>query len=171
MKRRSLCKVLHIAFVTLVDNGLQGNTGRLDVRDRNGPVVQSRTKSDVSFHRIEFPSTFGVELLVHAFDELVDLVNDFSKTDHHFLGVDFQLVDKSVDLVDEQDRVNTLFECLTKNGLRLGHRTFDCVDNDDCAVDCTHCTGNIPAEVDVAWSIDHVDKILVTADHVDHGYV
>jgi len=47
-------------------------------------------------------------LLVHALMMLVDLVDNLAETDLHLHLVDFQLVDEPVDLVDEEDRADTL---------------------------------------------------------------
>ena len=171
MQRGSLCKVLCIALVAFVNDRLKTDTGLLHVGNRDCPVVESRTKCDVSFQSVEFPSAVVVELLVHSLDELVDFVNNLTKTNHHLLRVHLQLIDKPVNLVDEQNRVDTLFECLAQHRLGLRHRAFDCVHNDDSSVHCTHCAGNISAEVNVAGSINHVDEVLFVPDFVDHGHV
>ena len=171
VQRGCLCKVLCVALVAFVDDRLQRHTGLLHVRDRDCPVVQSRTECDISFQSVEFPSAVVVEILVHSLDELVDFVNNSAKADHHLLRVNLQLIDKPVNLVDEQNRVHTLFECLTQHRLGLRHRTLNCVHNDDCAVHSTHCTGDISTKVNVARSINHVDEVLFVSDLVDHGHV
>ena len=67
--------------------------------------------------------------------------------------------------------MNTFFECLTENSFSLRHWAFDCIDDNDCTVDCSHCTSNISTEVDVTWGINHVDEVFLTVDFVNHRNV
>ena len=91
-ERTVLCEPLHVAGGTLLVDILERNAALLHVRDRNSPVVESGTECDGSLCRIELPAVV-VCLLVHALDEFVNLINDFSEADLHRHLVDFKFVD------------------------------------------------------------------------------
>ncbi len=139
---------LHVAGVALVIDVLERDTALLHVGSGDGPVVE--------------------HLLVHALDQLVDLVDHLREADLHLLFVHLQLVDEPVHLVDEENRTDTLLERLPEYRLRLGHGSLDGVNYDDGAVNSTHSAGHVTAEVHVAGGIDHIDQVLLAAILVDH---
>ena len=63
----------------------------------------------------------------------------------------------AVDLVDDDDRLETQGERLAGDELGLRHRTFSCVDQQDDAVDHAEDSLHLGAEVGVAWRVDDVD--------------
>ena len=155
-ERTVLCQVFHVACTTLIENNLEGDPALLHEGYRNCPVIERRPEGYRTCTSIKFPAAI-VGFLIHALDELVDLVDNLAETDLHLHLIDFQLIDEPVDLIDEENRADTLLEGLTENGLGLGHGAFNCVDENDSAVNCTHSTGDVATEVNVTGRVDHVD--------------
>ena len=78
-----------------------------------------------------------------------------------FLG-DLQFEKGPIDLVDDDDGLDTLTQGLAEHGLGLNAHTFDTVDDDKSAVSDAECSGNLGREVDVARRIDKIDQEVVT---------
>jgi hypothetical protein len=53
-----------------------------------------------------------------------------------------ELKDTSVNLVDEEDGLDLLTECLTEHGFGLDADTLDVIDDDECTVSDTEGSGN-----------------------------
>ncbi len=72
-----------------------------------------------------------------------------------------QLEQSAVDLVDDDDGLDTLAKSLTQDSLGLHAHTFDAVDNDESAVGDTESGCDLGREIDVTGRVDQVDQELV----------
>jgi len=78
------------------------------------------------------------------------------------LFADLEFEESSVDLVDDQNGLDTLSERLSEHSLGLDTDTFDTVDNDKGTVGNTEGSSDFGREIDVSWRIDQVDQELVS---------
>ena len=108
---------------------------------------------------------FRSELL----DQSVDLFDGLRESCHHVFGGDLKFVDETIHLVDEQNRLDLLFEGLANHCFCLGHGSFNRTSKNEAAVNSTHGTCDVATKVDVAWRIDEVDQVVCSLDSVDHG--
>ena len=69
-----------------------------------------------------------------------------------------------VDLVDDNNRLQALLECLAKNILRLRHRPFKGIDEKKNAVNHVQNTLDLAAKIRVTWCINDVDFRIVVHD-------
>ena len=69
-----------------------------------------------------------------------------------------------VDLVDDDNRLELLLESLAQDVLRLRHRAFEGIDEQENAVDHVEDTLDFAAEVGVARGVDDVDLDAVPLD-------
>ena len=71
------------------------------------------TEGYSTVHDADLP--FFLELIwSKLLDQFVDLSNGLLETVHHVLWSDLQLVDESVDFVDEENWLHLLLECLSE---------------------------------------------------------
>ena len=167
MQGAVLREPLHVAGVALVKDILERDPALLHIGDRDGPVVERGTEGHRALRGIQFPARV-VHLLVHALDQLVDLIDHSCEADLHLLLVHLQLVDQPVHLVDEENRADTFLESLAEHCLRLGHSPLDGINHDNSPIHCAHGTGHVAPEVNVTGRIDHIDQVLPAAIRVDH---
>ena len=64
---------------------------------------------------------------------------------------------RTVDLIDDNDRFQLMFQCLSENVLGLGHRAFMGVYQKEHAVYHVQDTFHFAAEVSMPWGINDVD--------------
>ena len=167
VNRCCLSKFLLLLFVTVAEDVGHGHARLLHVRDGDSPVVVCTTEGYSTIHDTDLP--FFLEFCwSELLDELVDLGNGLLESVHHVLWSDLQLVDESVDFVDEKNRLHLLLECLANNRLSLRHRSFDSTSENETTVDGTHSTSNVAAEVNVTWCVDEVDEVVCVVNSVNH---
>lgn len=77
---------------------------------------------------------------------------------------DLELEQSTVDLVDDQDGLDTLSQGLTKDSLGLDTDTGDTVDDDQGTVSDTQSSSDLRGEVNVTGGIDQVDQELRAID-------
>ena len=75
-------------------------------------------------------------------------------------GVELELEDGTIDLVDEDDGADALGEGLTEDGFGLDADTFDAIDDDEGTVSDTEGGGDFGGEVDVSGGVDEVDQVV-----------
>ena len=164
----SLCKFLLLLIVTVLENVGHGYARLLHVRDGNTPVVVSTTECNSTVHNTDLPfflEFFRSELL----DQFVDLGNGFLESVHHVFRGNLKFVDESVDLVDEENRLHLLLECLTDNSLSLRHWAFNSTSKNETTVNSTHSTSNVATKVDVTRCVDEIDEVICSFNGVNHG--
>ena len=114
----------------------------LHVRDADRPVLVAGAERDGAVPRVARPRVD--ELLGrHLPDELVDLADDGREPLLQRVRGELELLDRPVDLVDEQDRLDLLAQRLAEHRLRLGHHALDGADHDDGPVDRAHRAGDV----------------------------
>ena len=79
-----------------------------------------------------------------------------------------QLVDESVDLVDEENRLHLLLEGLADNGFCLWHGSLNRTGEDETTVNSTHGASHVTAKVNVTWRVNEVDEEVRTLNGVNH---
>ena len=70
----------------------------------------------------------------------------------------------SINLVDDDDRLQTLLQCLQRDKARLRHRTFDRVDQQQHAIDHAEHAFDLAPEVRVAGRVDDIDLRVAVAN-------
>jgi hypothetical protein len=75
---------------------------------------------------------------------------------------DLELEQSTIDLVDNDDGLDTLGQGLTENGLGLDTDTLDTVNDDKGTIGDTESGSDLGREINVTRGIDQVDQELVT---------
>ena len=78
------------------------------------------------------------------------------------LGLDLELEQGTVDLVNDNDGLDTFCKSLSEYSLGLDADTLDTVDDDQSTISDTEGGSNLGREIDVSWRVDQVDQELVT---------
>jgi hypothetical protein len=73
-----------------------------------------------------------------------------------------ELEKSTVDLVDDDDWLDTLTKSLSKDGLGLDTDTLNGVDDNESTIGDTESSGNLRREINVTWGIDQVDQEVGT---------
>ena len=98
-----------------------------------------------------------VPLGSEAADQVVDLGYLYHEPLLHVLGSYLQLVDESIDLVDEENRLDFLLQSLSNNSLGLWHRPLYGTSQNYTPIDSSHGACDIASEVDMTRGVDEVD--------------
>ena len=162
-----LSESLLIFIVTVFENLCKRNLGFSHVWDGDSPVVVCGTECDCSVCNGNLPAFlefFRSELL----DKTVDLFDGLSKSSHHVFRSYLQLIDETVNLVDEKNWLYLLFQCLTNDGFSLRHWAFDCTCKDETSVNSTHSTCYVATEVNVTGCVDEINQVVGTINAVNH---
>lgn len=94
----------------------------------------------------------------------VDGLNDTGEVLVQILLGELELEKSTIDLVDDDNRLDTLTKSLTKDGLGLDADTFDGVDDDKGTVSDTESGSDLRREINVTGGIDQVDQEVVLVD-------
>lgn len=78
------------------------------------------------------------------------------------LFTNLKLKKSTIDLVNNDNRLDTLTKSLSEDSLRLHTDTFNAVDNDKGTVGDTESSSNFGRKVNVARRVDQVDQELVS---------
>lgn len=133
-----------------------------ELTDSESPSVETRTESDGSAVRVDLDITESL-VEVGSNDDVDGLDGTRERLVKIFLG-DLEFEKSTVDLVDDDDGLNTLTESLTKDSLGLHADTLDGVDDDQGTVSDTESSSDLRREIDVTGRVDQVDQELVTID-------
>ena len=68
----------------------------------------------------------------------------------------------TIDLVDDDDGLDSLTKSLSEDGFGLNANTIDGVDDNESSIGDTESGGNLGREIDVTRGIDQVDQELGT---------
>ena len=106
-----------------------------ELPDCESPAVKTRAESDGTLVRVDLDIT--EDFVVVGRDNHVDGLDDTREVlVQVFLG-ELQLEQSAVDLVDDDDGLDTLTKSLAEHSLSLDANTFDGVDNDERSVSDT----------------------------------
>lgn len=136
--------------------------GELDgeLADSEGPAVETGTESNGTAVGVDLDVTKS--RVVVGGDDDVDGLNGTGEGLVEVLLGDLKLEHGAVDLVDDQDGLDTLSEGLTKDSLGLDTDTGDTVDDDEGTVSDTESGSDFGGEINVTGGIDQVDQELAT---------
>lgn len=130
-----------------------------ELTDGEGPAVQTGAEGDGSLVWIDLD--IAERLVEVGGDDDVDGLNGPREGLVEILLLDLKFEQSTVDLVDDDDGLDTLTQSLSQNSLRLHAHAFDTVHHDESAVGNSQGGGNLGREVDVTGRIDQVDQELV----------
>jgi hypothetical protein len=150
-----------------VEHLLAVNTELLGVLDSelaNGesPAVETGTEGDGTLLGVDLDVTESL-VEVGGDDDVDGLDGTGERLEEIFLG-DLELEKSTVNLVDDQNGLDTLGQSLTQDSLGLDTDTGDTVDDDQGTVSDTESGSDLRREINVTGGIDQVDQELVTID-------
>lgn len=143
-----------------VDDVFERNICFFYVGNVEGLVVVSVIEGDIIV--FDFNELFVFEFWWSVFfDKFVYVGDDFDEVFLYLLGSKFEFFDEFVNFVDEENWFDVFFEGLFENGFGLGYDIFNGVDNYNCIVYGMYGFGNVIIKVDVIWSVNEVDEVVV----------
>lgn len=128
--------------------------------DGEGPTVETGTEGNVTKIRGDLAVSEG--LVEVGGDDDVDGLDDTEEVGVKGLLVKLELEKGTIDLVDNQDGLDTLSKGLAKHSLSLHRDTFNGVDDDESTISNTESSSDFRGEVNVSGRVDQVDQELVT---------
>lgn len=144
--------------LVLVDTELLGVLGG-ELADGESPAVETGTEGNGTLVWVDLDVTKG--LVEVGGDNNVDGLDDTGEVLVQVLLGNLELEKSTVDLVDDDDWLDTLTKSLAKDGLGLDTDTLNRVDDDESTVSDTESSGNLRREVNVTWRVNQVDQELV----------
>ncbi|KAK1256398.1 hypothetical protein MKX07_008657 [Trichoderma sp. CBMAI-0711] len=139
-----------------------------ELADGEGPAVQTGTEGDGALVGVDLEVAEG--LVEVGGDDDVDGLNGTGERLVQVLLGDLKLEKSTVDLVDDDNRLDALTESLSEHSLGLDADTLDGVDDDESTVGDTESGSDLGGEVNVTGGVDQVDKevtaIGLLADNV-----
>lgn len=141
--------------LVLVDTKLLGVTDS-ELTNGEGPAVETGTESDSALVGVNLD--IAESLVEVSGDDDVDGLDGTREGLVEILLGDLKLEKSTVDLVDDNNGLNTLTESLTQNSLGLNANTLDSVDDDESTVSDTEGSSDFGGEINVTGGIDQVDK-------------
>ena len=127
--------------------------------DREGPAVETGAKSNSALVWEDRHITKG--LIVVGGDNDVHGLDDTGEVLEQIFFRELEFEERTIDLVDDDNRFDTLTECLSEHSLGLHAHTFDGVDDDERAIGDTESGRDLGREIDVAGRVDQVDQEVV----------
>jgi hypothetical protein len=127
--------------------------------DGEGPAVKTGTKGNGALVWVDLDITEGLVKVcgnddVHGLDDTGEILVQV------FLG-ELQFEESAIDLVDDDNGLDTLTESLSEHSLGLHAHAFDGVDDDEGAVSDTEGSGDFGGEINVTGRVNQVDQELV----------
>lgn len=133
-----------------------------ELADGESPSVETGTESNGTAVGVDLNITKS--LVVVGGDDDVNGLNGTREGLVEILLGNLKFEQSTVDLVDDQDRLDTLGQGLTQDGLGLDTDTLNAVDDDQGTVSDTESGSDLRGEVNVTGGIDQVDQELSTID-------
>jgi hypothetical protein len=127
--------------------------------DGEGPAVKTGTESDRTLLRVHL--TVSESLVEVGGDNDIDGLYDTSEVLEQILLGQLKLEKRTVDLVDDDNRLDTLTKSLAEHSLGLHAHTLNGVDNDKRTVGDTESGGDLRGEINVTRRVDQVNQELV----------
>lgn len=142
----------------LVNTKLLGVSGS-ELPDGEGPAVKTGTESNGTLVGVDLNIT--KRLVEVGRDDDVDGLDDTGEILEQVLLGQLQFEQRTVDLVDDNDRLDALTESLTEHSLSLHAHAFNGVNDDESAVGDTQGGSDLGGKVNVTGRVDQVDQELV----------
>lgn len=147
-----------VHHLVLVDTELLGvPVGKL--ADGESPAVETGTEGDGTLLGVDLDVT--KRLVEVGGDDDVDGLDDTREVLVQVLLGELELEKSTVDLVDDDDGLDTLTERLAEDGLGLDADTLDGVDDDESTIGDTESSSDLRREVNVTGRVDQVDQEVV----------
>jgi hypothetical protein len=131
-----------------------------ELTEGESPSVKTGTESDGTLLGVDLNVSESL-LVVHR-DDNVDGLDSSVEGLVEVLLLDLEFEKSTVDLVDDDDGLDSLTESLSEYGFGLNANTIDGVDDDEGSIGDTEGGGNLGREIDVTGGIDKVDQELGT---------
>ena len=144
--------------LVLVDTELLGVADG-ELTDGESPAVETGTESDGTLVGVDLDVTKS--LVEVGRDDDVDGLNGTGEGLVKILLGDLKLEKSTVDLVDDNNGLNTLTKSLTQDSLGLDTDTLDGIDNDKSTISDTESSSNFGREINVTGGVDKVDQEVV----------
>jgi hypothetical protein len=130
-----------------------------ELADGEGPSVQTGTESDGTLLGVHLDITKS--LVVVGGDDDVDGLDNTGEVLVQILLGDLELEKSTVDLVDDDNGLDTLTKSLAEHSLGLDAHTFDGIDNDERTIGDTESSSDFGWEINVTGGVDQVDQKVV----------
>lgn len=143
--------------LVLVDTKLLGVTHG-ELTDGEGPAVETGTESDGALVGVDLDVT--EDLVEVGRDDDVDGLDGTGEGLVQVLLGDLELEKSTVDLVDDDNRLDTLTKSLAQDSFGLDANTLDGVDDNESTISDTESSSNLGGEINVTGGVDEVDQEL-----------
>jgi hypothetical protein len=156
-REKTYPETLH--HLALVNTELLG-VADSELADSEGPAVETGTEGNGTLVGVDLDIT---ESLVKVGGD--DDVNGLDGTGEGLVKIllgDLKLEKSTVDLVDDDNGLDTLTKGLTEHSLGLNAHTFDSVDDDEGTVSDTESSSNLRGEINVTGGVNQVDQEVLT---------
>lgn len=123
-----------------------------ELLEREGPAVEAGTETDgtVSGRNVEAAHWTVLIGATVSSDDDVDVLDDSREGLVKLFGVELEFEKSSVHLVHEEDRLYTLGNSLSEDGLGLDADAGDAIDDDESTIGDSEGGGDFRREIDVA---------------------
>jgi len=123
-----------------------------ELLESEGPAVETGTETDGTVTGRDVEAAHWTVLIgaTVGSDDDVDVLDDSSKGLVEFFGIELEFEKGSVHLVHEKNRLYTLGNSLSENGLGLDTDAGDAVDDDESTIGDSEGGGDFRREIDVA---------------------
>ncbi len=157
MQLKTYPETLH--HLISVDTELLGVTDS-ELADGEGPAVKTGTKSDGTLLRVDLEVAEGL-VEVGRDNDVDGLDGSQEGLVQVFLG-NLELEKSTIDLVDDDDGLDTLGKRLTQDCLGLDADTLDGVDDNEGTIGDPESSSDFGREIDVTRRVDEVDQEIST---------
>ena len=131
-----------------------------ELSNGESPAVKTGTESNSSLVWVDLDITKG--LVEVGGNNDVDGLDSSREGLVKILLGNLQLEEGTIDLVDDNNRLDTLTKSLTEHSLGLHAHTFDGIDDNEGTIGDTESSCNLGREIDVTGGIDQVDQEIST---------
>lgn len=153
---RTYPETLH--HLVLVNTELLG-VPRSELADGESPAVETGTEGNGTLVGVDLDVT--EDLVEVGGNDDVDGLDDTGEVLVQVLLGDLELEKSTVDLVDDDDGLDTLTKGLTQDSLGLDADTLDGVDDDESTISDTEGSSDLRREVNVTGRVNQVDQEVV----------
>jgi hypothetical protein len=92
-------------------------------------------------------------------DDDVDVFNVRTESLVGFFKIHLEFDQSTIELVDEQNGLDTFRQSLTQDGFSLDADTFNAINDDESTIGNTKSSSDFGGEIDVSGRVDQVDQV------------
>lgn len=159
---RQQCKTAHpktLHHLVTVDAELLGVTSS-ELTDGEGPAVETGTEGNSTLVWVNLDVTKS--LVEVGGDDDVDGLDGTGEGLVKILLRNLQLQESTINLVDDDNRLDTLTKSLSQDGLGLHAHTLNGVNDNERTIGDTERGGNLGREINVTGRVDQVNQEVET---------